>query len=413
MIPVLYEAGTTVFTTNGLGRLSDATSCIVTEELNGTYELELTYPIDGIHVKEIREDRIIYAAPSEDANYQPFRIYKISTPLVGEINVYAEHISYLLSRIPVMPFTATSCSNAISKIKVNSSFDHPFTFWTDVSKSGAFEVVDPTSIRAVIGGDNSSILSTYGTGDLEFDGFTVKLHANRGVNRGVSIRYGKNLTDLKDELDISEIYTGIVPYWKKKESVTDHVDENHSEDYIVMVTLPEKVLWTTDEVSNTIKHAIPVDFSSDFEEQPSVSALRSAAREYLNANRGWEFQQNITVSFIALWQTEEYKDIAPLEKVKLCDTVNVVYPKMDINISMRVIKTEYNVLLDRYNSIEIGDAKSNLTRSIRTASNTDSLAASVAELDNRVSQISGGGGGGTGRLGVAFDQGAIIFSNGT
>lgn len=414
MIPILYESGTERFVTNGIGRLSDSQSCTVVEERNGEYELSLSYPIDGVRSEALTEGRIILATPSEGTRPQPFRIYRVSKSLGSTIDVDGEHISYLLSKIPVMPFTANSCSSAMAKLKTNSAFEHSFTFWTDISKSGKIEKKIPASIRSILGGDDdANILSIYGPGDLEFDRFEVKLHADRGHNNGVSIRYGKNLTDLKDELDVGSIYTGIVPYYKKAKN-----DPNTGVERVVLVTLPEKVIWADTELAQDHKYAIPVELNSMFEDLeegtvPTVAQLRTAANQYLSENVGWNVSQNITVSFIALWQTEEYKNIAPLERVKLCDVVNVVYPKLNVNVNMRVIKTTYNVLLDRYESIELGDAKANINSSIKTASNTSGIASSIADLNDRISDISSGGGGSTGKLDVAFNQGAMIFSNGT
>ena len=217
MIPILYEANETDFTSNGLGRLSDAISCKVIEERNSVYELEMQYHIDGIHYSDITKDRLILAKPFEGGMNQVFHIYKVGKPINGIVTVYAEHISYLLNRMAVKPFTAGSCAGALVEIEDNFVTSCPFTFWTDKEVTAQMKVIEPHTARELLGGMQGSILDTYGKGDYEFDNFVVKLHSSRGTDKGVSFHYGKNITSLTNESDIQNAYTGIVPYWKDSE----------------------------------------------------------------------------------------------------------------------------------------------------------------------------------------------------
>ena len=127
MKPILFPEVQKDFSTNGLGRLPDAISCKVTEERNGQYELHMEYPIDGQLMEEIKYSRIIYATPADGKRPQPFRIYRITKPLSGVVEIDAEHISYQMSHIPVMPFTATGMDPAFEGLKTNSAEDNPFT----------------------------------------------------------------------------------------------------------------------------------------------------------------------------------------------------------------------------------------------------------------------------------------------
>lgn len=340
MIPILYEGTETSFTSNGLGRLADAISCKVIEERNASYELEMTYPVSGVHYDDIQENRIILAQPFDGGLTQPFQIYKITKPLNGIVTVNAEHISYRLNAISVMPFEASTCVAAIAGISTYSSTTNPFSFTTDKDVTADFSVEVPTSARALLCGQSGSILDTYGTGDYEFDRFDVNLWVNRGSDKGVTIRYGKNLADLKNVIDMTNVYTGICPYWTDGETV---------------VTLTEKVILSdyADQFPyNIIK---PVDFSSSYESEPTEAQLRTKAEAYIINNEGWKIKNNVTISFVALWNTEEYKDIAPLERVQMCDTVHIIYSKLGVDISTKVIKTDYDVLQERYNSITLGD----------------------------------------------------------
>ena len=340
MIPILYEGAETSFTTNGLGRLSDAITCKVTEERNGSYELEMTYPVSGIHFEDITEGKIILAQPHDGGLTEPFIIYRIEKPINGICTIKGEHISYRLCDIVAMPFTAGTIQEAFGLIPSKSATSNPFNFTTDIVSSVGYTLDHPMSVRGMLGGESGSILDTYGQGDYEFSRFDVTLHSERGADNGVTLRYGKNITDLKNVIDMSNVYTGIVPYWTDGENT---------------VVLPEKVILSEHTGDYPFYIIKPVDFSSDYEEQPTEAQLRDRAQRYITTNEGWKIRNNITVSFVALWDTEEYKEIAPLERVNLCDTVHVKYSPLGVDFSTKVVKTDYNVLLERYNSITLGD----------------------------------------------------------
>lgn len=349
MIPILFSADATSFNNNGLGALADCTSCKVTEKRNGEYILTMQYPLDGIHFKDIQKSCIIWVKPSDGANNQAFRIYKTKKPINGIVTIEAEHISYQLSMIPVMPFTAESASAALQGLKTNAAEPCPFFFYTDKQTIATYTQEQPASIRSRLGGVSGSILDVYG-GEYEFDNYDVHLWANRGSDKGVTIRYGKNLIDLKQEENIQNVVTGVVPFFANEDT---------------LVTLPEKVVESEYVDLYPYPRTVILDLSSEWtDEVPTVEQLRQRAQKYIEDNDIGIPKVSIDVSFIALWQTEEYKDIAPLERVNLCDTVTIIFEKLGIEAKAKVISTEYDVLRERYTKIEVGDAKSTLATTI-------------------------------------------------
>lgn len=349
MIPILFSADATSFNNHGLGALADCTSCKVTEKRNGEYLLTMQYPLDGIHFKDIQKSCIIWVKPSDGANNQAFRIYKTKKPINGIVTIEAEHISYQLSMIPTMPFTAESASAALQGLKTNASEPCPFFFFTDKQTIATYTQEQPASIRSRLGGISGSILDVYG-GEYEFDNYDVHLWANRGSDKGVTIRYGKNLTDLKQEENIQNVVTGVVPFFANEET---------------LVTLPEKVVESEYVDLYPYPRTVILDLSSEWtDEVPTVEQLRQRAQKYIEDNDIGIPKVSIDVSFIALWQTQEYKDIAPLERVNLCDTVTIIFEKLGIEAKAKVISTEYDVLRERYTKIEVGDAKSTLATTI-------------------------------------------------
>ena len=363
MIPILYESNITNFNTNGIGRLSDAITCIVTEERNGQYELQMTYPLDGALYNDLQVSRIIWAVPSDGEEEQAFRIYKVSRPISGIVTVYAEHISYQLSCVPVSRYSATSAAAAMSGLASHAAVDCPFTFWTDLTTSGDFSVDAPAGIRSMLGGTEGSILDVFG-GEYKWDNYVVRLYAHRGADNGVTLRYGKNITDLKQEENITNTVTGVYPYWQDS-------DGNY-------VELTQKVVFSANAGNFPYPRVAVVDCSQEFETQPTQKQLLDWANDYIGKAGIGIPSVSIDVSFVALWQTEQYKDIAPLERVKLCDTVTAEYEKLGVSVKAKVISTEYDVLAERYNSIGIGDAKSTLT---------EQFLSQQQQLNNQQSQI--------------------------
>ena len=347
MKPILFPSTATEFNTHGLGVLTDAISCTVTEERNGAFELTMQYPDTGVHFDEITDRCIIYAIPSPYRAPQPFRIYRITRPMDGIIMVYAQHITYDLSGVPLNPFTAINAPDALSKLSLNAAVDSPFIFWTDKSTVASFAVSTPSSTRSVLGGSSGSILDVYG-GEYEWDGFTVRLYGHRGYDNGVVISYGKNLTDIEQDRNISNVATGIYPYWTNAEGA--------------LVTCDPKIVNAPGTYDFT--RVVPVDFSNDFEAQPTSAQLQARAEKYVENNKIGIPKTSITASFVQLEQFPEYEDLALLEKCDLCDTVTIRYPQLGVEAKAEIVKIETDVLLERYSSVEIGDVRTNIADTI-------------------------------------------------
>lgn len=358
MKPILFAKDATNFNTNGLGTL-DAISCLITEERNGVFELELTIAEASLHASEIEMTSIILAKVPDKQNKQAFRVYKITKPINGIFKVYAQHISYQLSFIPCMPFSvlasATACNDTLQGLKTNAVESCPFTFITDVTTVASYIQEAPASIRSRLGGVAGSVLDNFG-GEFDWNNYEVSLLAHRGITvPQVTLRYGKNITDLNQEENIADTITGIVPYWKSSDGVTT-------------VTLPEKVINSQYASAYPYKRTVPYDFSQEFEEAPTQAQLRAKAQAYMNAAGVGVPKVSIKLSFVELADTEEYKDIAPMQQVKLCDNVSVFFEKLNISTTAEVVKYVYNVLLERYDSVEIGSLRSTLSSTINANS---------------------------------------------
>ena len=342
MKPVLFAPTATAFTTNGLGKLSDAASCTVKETRNGAFELTLKYPIEGIHYAEIQQRSIILAKPNPVDLAQPFRVYRISKPINGLVTVYAYHISYDLTGIPVSPYSAASVQAALAGFSTNAIAANPFTFWSDMTSSGDFTVKSPASIRSLL----PTMLEVYG-GEYKYDKYTVRLYQQRGVNRGVTIRYGKNLTDLKQDENCSNVYTGVYAYYSGGNGIVETSPK--------VTPAPGTYDYT---------RVLPLDLTAEFKEAPTAETLKAAAEQYMSDHNIGVPEVSLNVSFVQLEQTQEYKDLALLERVELCDTVTVIFERLGVNATAQVTSTVYNVLIDAYDSVTIGNVRKNVAMTI-------------------------------------------------
>lgn len=371
---ILYEYTETAFTNNGLGCLNDATSCSVKETLNGEYELEMEYPVNGIHYSDIQLRRIILAKPNSYDQTQPFRIYSISKPIGGLVTVNAEHISYDMSGLPVrgaLEHYAWYVNDVFEHIRNNSVYPCPFTFSSDITEEKKdISLSKPRSVKAFLGTEEG-LLSLFG-GEWEFDRYKAILHKERGQNRGVSIEYGKNLTDVTQDEACSEMYTAVYPYYYQEDDGLQRLDD----DVVKILDTPYKNVYV-------------LDLSSEFNEMPTQDQLRAKTQEYIKENKLDKPKVSLKVSFI---QNPEV--IEALQDVRLGDTVGVKFIKIGVDTASRCINYDFNVLTEQYNSIELGEPTKTIVDTMTTTSSRIDAANSAIDdtqdnLDDEIDRAIG------------------------
>lgn len=406
MIPILYAAAEQEFTSEGLGRLKDCTRFEVTEERNGLYECEFDYPMDGPLFEQLKNGYYVAATHDNKGDVQAFQIYKRSAPIKGIVTYNAWHISYKLNSIVCYPFTAANIGYAMEAIKPNSATSNPFAFWTNKSVETEYKLSTPKAVRNILGGEEGSILDVYGKGDYEFDMFNVRLYVDRGSDRGVSIRYGKNMADLSQDLDSSDIVNAVLPYWSNTEGdtvVVGQVINGTAEITETSPLLTEDGLPILTEAGEEIlvnyaeRRTMPLDLSEYFEEQPTIDELQAKAQSILEGSDSYKLKENIEVDFVQMWQTEEYKDFEPLQQISLCDTVHIYHKTLGINAEAKCIKVVYDSLRERYISMELGEPKTTLAQQISEIVSTDvvepakaSVSAAIVHATNMITGANGG-----------------------
>ena len=366
MIPILYDPLETQFDSNGIGLLTDTISCIVEEERNGSFELTLQYPQEGRLADYIVEDAIIKAKPNDKDKDQLFRIYKSGKPIGGVNTYYAEHISYELNMNPVCRprISGKNAQEAIAQLLEEAVIENHYTAWSDITTRNSTQIDDVLSVRNILGGTEGSILDVWG-GEYQFDNFTVKLHKSRGSDTGATIRYGKNLISAEQERNIGDVITAIFPYCyytpEKEEGATEEPDP-------VFVSLPEKFINTPNADKYARLKCAPMDFSDEFEDGVIVSEemLRKVAKTYTESGID-EPKISIKATFQNLKKTKDYENIQVLETIGICDTVTVMIEKLGIEVKAKIVKYSYDSIKERFDSVEIGEPKTNLTKAITAA----------------------------------------------
>ena len=345
MIPRLYN--TADITTAGIS-LADTISCVVDEERNGVFDLTMVVATTTPYFEELAEGKYILAKPNHTQNPQLFEIYEITRPILQRVTVRAHHISYRLSFIPVEPFSCTGITDTLNGLVSHSMETNPFTFSTDITNAAStYNQTAPASLRSRLGGTEGSVLDVFG-GEYLWDNFTVNLLLHRGQNNGVQLRVAKNISALEQTSNMESVVTGALPYWSNDDGT---------------INLYGDIQYNSNASDYPYKRTVLLDLSEQFETTPSSSQLNSAAQQYVNQANLGIVNTNIKLSFVDLADTEEYKG-SPLERVNLCDTVNVIYNPLSIQFQAKAIRLSYDVLAERTLEVEIGDARSTISKTI-------------------------------------------------
>ena len=344
---ILYDTKELEFKTLGIGVLRDAIKVSVTEELNGLFELTMEYPIDGYLFNELKFTRIICCKSNPYSKPQPFRIYSISTPINRTVTINAAHISYDLSGFIVDPFSATNLDETIAGLKNKVYGDCPFEYVHTVNESGNVNVSEPKSVRSVLGEHVSKAYQP----DFTFDGLTIIMEDKRGSETGVNVVYGKNLIDINQEENNTNVYTGVYPFWRDEE---DNV-----------AVLTERVIKTPGEWNYT--KIYPLDLSDEFKTIPTQDEMRAFASAYIEVYSLGVPEISLSISVLQLNSTDYEREMLS-GKINLGDTITVQFPDAKVNAKARCIKTIYDPLQNRYETLELGDAARTLADSIISSS---------------------------------------------
>lgn len=347
MIPIIYEKDETAFVSNGLGRLRDCISCIVSEERNGIYECDFEYPVNGANYDLIQVGRIVGVTHDDTGDIQPFDIVGFTKPIDGIVLFHCVHISYRQSYMTATGSGINSLADAFTLFG-NATPSNPFAYSTDKTSVGYLGCADgiPRTVRQMLGGIEGSVLDAYG-GEYEWDKWNVKLWSARGQMRDFTIRYGVNMLDYNEEYDSSGCYSSCIPYWTDG---TNKVVGNKQTNGGITPSGREQ--------------CVPLDVSEKFEAQPTTAQVNSTGLSTMNAQNPTVPAQSIEVSFVRLQDMGEYAMYQTLLQCRLCDTINVIFPDFNSSGQFKIVKTVWDVLQNKYESMELGSLSVSLSEAL-------------------------------------------------
>lgn len=366
MIPILFPYNATEFTTHGIGDLTEAMRCESTVNSEGEYELELEYPADGFYTSQLIIDNIIIAKVDDHSDNQAFRIYGIEKTINSSILVHAQHISYDLANLIVRDYKTNTCRQAIAGLSTNlvNQDYFGFTFYTNVTAEAQnvdheFKLDEPSTLRAALLDGDSSIKGTFG-GDLVFDNHNVSLLSVGGADRGVLVEYGIDMIDMSQEENISEMVTGVYPFWRGKPGQSDpeyaYWNETHPDDDLF-------IYGDIQYATGTFKRQriVPLNVNEYWvqDNHPTAVNVNSIAREWIAANEIGQPEINLTVT---------YADLKKNKNVRLHDAITVRFVKIGIDVKAKVVSYKYDTLRERCIEIEVGKAKPSILFDLEDAS---------------------------------------------
>lgn len=384
MRPILYEQNERIFDTNGIGVLHDAISAEVTEVRNAEFELELKYPVGGEWAKELTQNRYILVKPNDYDEPHAFRIYEVEKEVdSNQITVKAVTKTDELSGNVIKPLSIKSAipSAAWEQLKRVAVDPIDYNFISDIQTSKDTNM-DIRNVLNAIAGEEGSFIDTWG-GEIKRTNNTIFLYSKRGRDHVTTIRPRKNLKNVKIKSSMAGKFTRILPYAIFKpegegeaEQVIygDIIKSPHYDDYFV-------------------KRIVPLDLSSEFNDSespkegekkkaPTPAQVTAKAQSYFTSKNKDADKPDLSVEveMIPLQDSTEWdrRIIQALEKIQLCDTVDVYVPKIDCDVTVKVRKIVYDALRERIIKIEASSSGSG------RASLADQQKAQWQDLTNKV-----------------------------
>lgn len=360
MRPILYEQNERVFDTNGMGILYDAISAEVTEVRNAEFELELKYPVGGEWAQALTQNRYILVKPNDYDEPHAFRIYEIEKEAdSNQITVKGVTKTDELSGNVIKPLSIKSAtpSGAWEQLKRVAVDPVEYNFISDIQTSKDTNM-DIRNVLNAIAGEEGSFIDTWG-GEIKRTNNTIYLYSKRGKDHVTTIRPRKNLKNVKVKSSMAGKFTRILPYVtftpegeNEAEQVIygDIIKSPHYDDYFV-------------------KRIVPLDLSSEFNDSsthkegeeskkkaPTPAQVTAKAQSYFTSKNKDADKPDLSVEveMIPLQDSTEWdrRIIQALEKIQLCDTVDVYVPKIDCDVTVKVRKIVYDALAERIIKIE-------------------------------------------------------------
>ena len=294
---------------------------------------------------------------------QPFRIYRV-VPELDKVTAYARHVFYdLLDNMirKLEPGSPDTGATVVQSLSEGCLSEHPFTFYSDLTSTAeevSFENKNP--VDCLLGSDG--IIEKYG-GELQRDWFDVFIVDRIGSDTNIEIRQGKNLTGIKYDVDMTDVTTRIMPTGQDKDGKVLYLPEIYVDSPLVESYPSPK--WMHLDVSGA-KEVTKGKSSEKKSKSQCYTEMRQAAQDEFD--KGCDLPTvTLTVEFIDVTETEEYKQYTFLQSIFLGDAVRVVARGIGVSVAMRMTEYSYDCLTRKYTKMTLGSVSDTLSGSVITS----------------------------------------------
>ncbi|WPH46933.1 phage tail spike protein [Enterococcus faecalis] len=389
VIPVIFKPGEKDFSTNGLGRLVDATRCEVTEEANGKYELELDYPAISKFSDYFVNGYQIKAKPNDLEDYHIFEIKQTyKDTFTNSIVVYAQSRTYKLGNRQVRLVTVDNKNGLEAMRLIESNMDEPcdIKLFSDINTASS-TIFEARNVLNCIAGEQGSLLQYWG-GEIKREPFKLSLLKRRGRDKVGTVRYGKDLSGLTIKFDWQSIITKVLPF-AELQSGLDGTSQR-----IYGNAVKSEYIKNYPDV-----YAQYVQFTED-QGVKDLSSLNKVASKYFTAiNPGCDKPKvSIELEIEKLTDSEEAKEFAKMRNYNLFDTFNVYHKLYDIDIDTKVTGIVYDSLTEKTKKITAGDTQiafykqqnQDFQEAIKTLTKKDYMSNFIDYITDLINGVKGG-----------------------
>lgn len=349
MKPVLYSPTDTDFTAGGIGILSDCKKCLVTEEANGSYTVELSFPINAKFSSQLEDHNYqIKCKPNATDDFHIFYIYNHYKDMAtGLLYVYGKSRTMKLGNRAVkkLEFERATCQEAMKCLEKSMDQSSDIRLFSDITRVGSTSIEVSNPLKCIKGIEGS--LNQIFGGEMKHEPFKLSLLNRRGRDHVTTFRYRKNLTGLKVETNFDGLLTRIFPY--------ADVQNNEGE--------TERIFGNPVDSLNINKYdgEIYSEYVQFTEDQgvTDQKSLNEVSKKYFSSINPNCDQPNISIelNIRKMEDTALAKRFKKFREVGLFDTFDIFHERFKINITAQITKVIYDSLNERVESLEAGDTQ--------------------------------------------------------
>ncbi|EKG2202276.1 peptidoglycan DD-metalloendopeptidase family protein [Enterococcus faecalis] len=389
LIPVIFKPGEKDFTTNGLGRLIDATRCEITEEANGKYELEMDYPAISRFSDYFENGYQIKAKPNDLEEYHIFEIKQtFKDTFTNSIVIYAQSRTYKLGNRQVRLVTVDNRNGSEAMKLIEQNMDEPcdITLHSDINTASS-TIFEARNVLNCIAGEQGSLLQYWG-GEIKREPFKLSLLRRRGRDNVGTVRYGKDLKGLTIKFDWQSIVTKVLPF-AELQSGADGTSQR-----IYGNSVKSEYITKYPDV-----YAQYVQFTED-QGVKDLSSLNKVAGKYFTTLYPGSDKPKVSIELEIekLTDSEEAKEFAKMRNYNLFDTFTVYHKFYDIDIQTKVTGIVYDALAEKTIKITAGDIQvafykqqsQDFQEAIKTLTKKDYMSNFIDYITDLINGVKGG-----------------------